>query len=148
MTKVNIFLGFKDQAEEAFQLYSRVFNSPIERIIRVKDLPNGADFSRQAGDKIAWMSLTLGNIQLWGEDRGYFAQYGTEAADPKQVPRQFISVYMADEAEVDQTMTQLSQGGQVILPFAPNFFSSYYGRLVDRYGIGWELMVSKQIKED
>lgn len=52
MTKVNLFLGFKDQAEEAFQLYSRVFNSPIERIIRVKDLPNGADFQDRQGIKL------------------------------------------------------------------------------------------------
>ncbi len=142
MTKVNLFLGFKDQAEEAFQLYSQVFNSPIEQIFRVQDLPNGADFSGEASNKIAWMSLQLGNLQLWGEDRGYYAQYGTESADPNQIPRQFISVYMANESEADQAMAQLSQGGNIILPFAPNFFSPYYGRVIDRYGIGWELMVA------
>lgn len=142
MTKVNLFLGFKDQAEEAFQLYSQVFNSPIEQIFRVKDLPNGADFSSEASKKIAWMSLQLGNIQLWGEDRGYYAQYGIEPVAPNRIPRQFISVYMANEAEADQAMAQLSQGGNIILPFAPNFFSPYYGRVIDRYGIGWELMVA------
>ncbi|MGT2930370.1 hypothetical protein ACVR1G_09120 [Streptococcus dentasini] len=105
-------------------------------------MPNGTDFSGEAGEKVAWMALQLGNIQLWGEDRGYFAQYGTDVADFNQIPRQFISVYMADEAEADRTMAQLSQGGNIILPFAPNFFSPYYGRVIDRYGIGWELLVS------
>lgn len=144
MYKVNVFLGFKDQAEEAFQLYSQVFNTPIEKILRVKDLPNGTDFSSEEGQKVAWMCLQLGNIQLWGEDRGYFAQYGTELADPNQIPRQFISVYLADKTEADKAMAKLAQGGKVVLPFGSNFFSPYYGRVVDAYGIGWELMVPGQ----
>jgi PhnB protein len=52
-----------------------------------------------------------------------------------------LSWNTADFAEAERVFTQLSEGGEVVLPFGPAPWSAGYGMLVDRFGIPWQVNV-------
>ncbi|MDO4719599.1 MAG: VOC family protein [Peptostreptococcaceae bacterium] len=140
--KVNIFLNFDGCAEEAFRLYERAFGTKIKSIFRVKDSPMKDDFPAEAQESVLWMDMELGGVSLYGEDLQFFSCTGKVAPpDRSRYPGQFISIDLQTKEQVDDICTVLSEGGRVLTPGNKTFFSEYYCRLIDRYGVGWELML-------
>ena len=45
------------------------------------------------------------------------------------------------EDQARAAFQRLSDGGRVLMPLGPTFFSSCYGMLVDRFGVQWMVMV-------
>lgn len=56
-------------------------------------------------------------------------------------PRQFISLGLGSREEVDRVFSSLAEGGIVVRPLGKVFFCEYYGRIIDRFGAVWELMI-------
>lgn len=135
MTKINVFLNFNNQAEEAMGFYAELFASEISGIYRVSDMPNAADFPKDVQGKLIWSELKLENIDLYGCDTGLF---GAIAAPVSTIPNQYLNLMPETREEADHFFAQLSEGGQVLVPLEVQF-GGYYARLVDKYGIGWDI---------
>ena len=56
-----------------------------------------------------------------------------------------ISVNADTDAEADKLFNGLSAGGKVTMPMEKTFWGSYFGMLVDKFGIQW--MVSCEPKQ-
>jgi predicted 3-demethylubiquinone-9 3-methyltransferase (glyoxalase superfamily) len=56
-----------------------------------------------------------------------------------------ISIYVQceSEAEIDKLFEKLSSGGQVLMPLDQNPFSDKYAWLSDKFGVSWQLSLSK-----
>ena len=139
--QINVCLGFIGKTEEALNFYSNVFNVPILYTIKFKDIATEG-IPPEEREKIARMALDFGGFHLCGEDLDVASATELATADIKHIPKQFFSITLNNEQEVDKIVAQLSEDGNIIVPFAPQLFAPYYGRLVDRYGIGWELDVA------
>jgi PhnB protein len=50
---------------------------------------------------------------------------------------------VANDAEAERLFGALSAGGQVHVPLTKTFFSSRFGMLADRFGVGWMIVVGK-----
>ena len=48
-----------------------------------------------------------------------------------------ISVNTGSEEEADKMFNGLSAGGNVTMPMSKTFWGSYFGMLVDKFGIQW-----------
>lgn len=48
-----------------------------------------------------------------------------------------ISIQPESRAEADRIFRALSDGANVTMPLADQFWGDYYGHLTDRYGIQW-----------
>jgi PhnB protein len=48
-----------------------------------------------------------------------------------------LSLDAADEAEAERLFTALADGGTVQMPLAKTFWSSKFGMVADRFGVGW-----------
>jgi PhnB protein len=55
-----------------------------------------------------------------------------------------LSVTVADEAQADRVFAALAEGGQVQMPLSKTFWSSRFGMLSDRFGVGWMVSVAAQ----
>jgi PhnB protein len=47
-----------------------------------------------------------------------------------------------NDAEPERRLAALAEGGQVQMPLAKIFFSSRFGMVADRFGVGWMVIVA------
>jgi PhnB protein len=52
-----------------------------------------------------------------------------------------LTLHAATYAEAQRLFAALAEGGQIRMPMAQTFFSSRFGMLADRYGLGWMVVV-------
>jgi PhnB protein len=49
-----------------------------------------------------------------------------------------------EEVEADRVFNALSEGGQVQMPPMKTFFSPKFGMVVDKFGVGWMVLVASK----
>ena len=125
MEKINPFLWFNTQAEEAAKHYVSIFdNSRIVRTDRYGDAgpgPKGAVFTV--------------DFQLEGQT--FIALNG--GPEFNFTPAISFFVTCRTEKEVDAAWGKLVEGGKVMMPLQKYPFSEKFGWVADRYGVTWQL---------
>lgn len=133
MTRLNPYLNFKGNAEEAFQLYKSVFGGEFASLQRFKDTPEADKFPVSERDKIMHIALPIGNgVTLMASD--------TPEAMAQQLSAGnnfYLSLNVDSKAEADRVFSALSNGGKVEMPMQKMFWGDYFGMLADRFGVQW-----------
>ncbi len=133
--RIEPYLFFNGQAEEALAFYASALGGQVESKMRYAECPDPVPpehLPPGGPQKLLHASLRVGEMALMMSDgvpregggfRGFSLtlQYGTEA-DARRV------------------FDALAEGGQVLMPMGPTFFSPCYGMLVDRFGVQWMVM--------
>lgn len=133
MAKVNPYLNFNGNTEEAFNFYKSVFGTEFIVISRFKDTPQGDSLSDEDKEKIMHVSLPIGdNIILMGTDT-------IEAFGQKVVISDFFSLAIAPGSieEANKLFAALTEGGTVTVPLEKAFWGAYFGMLTDKFGVKW-----------
>lgn len=132
MTKINVYLNFPGNTEEAFNFYKAVFGGELQ-VFRFKDMPmEGVSLSEEDANKIMHVSLPIGDDVLMGTDA--LASMGQDLRVGNNVS---ISVSPDSRAEADRIFNALSAGGEVEMPMGDQMWGDYYGSCRDKYGIQW-----------
>lgn len=133
MSKLNIYLNFAGNAEEAFSFYKSVFGGEFSSIVRFKDMPmEGVTLSKADENKMMHIALPIGKEDL------LMASDSLESMGPMtQGSNVYISVHPETKEEADRIFKGLSAGGTVEMPIADQVWGDYYGSLKDRYGVQW-----------
>jgi len=50
------------------------------------------------------------------------------------------TISSGDKDEITRLFNELKQGGEVYAELGPTFFSEWYGMLMDKYGVTWQLL--------
>jgi predicted 3-demethylubiquinone-9 3-methyltransferase (glyoxalase superfamily) len=127
MPKITPHLWFEREAKEAAGLYTSIFKgSKIKSTTTLADTPSG--------------TVDLVAIELWG------LEFRLLSAGPlfKFTPAISFLVRCNTKDEVDGLWRELSQKGSVILELGEYPFSERYGWTEDRYGLSWQVMLSKE----
>ena len=128
MQKITTFLTFKDQAEDALKFYTSVFrNAKAGAIQRYGDgapVPKGSFMT--GSFEIAGQTFFVLNA---GQDFGF-------------APGMSLFVDCPTQDEVDELWDKLSAGGSVQMPLSKTFWTSSFGMLRDRFGVGWMVMTA------
>ncbi len=133
MTKLNIYLNFPGNAEEAFNLYKSVFGGEFRALMRFKDMPMpGMKLAKKDETKIMHVALPVGDDVLMGSD-------SLESMGPKLVKgnNYYVSIGVDSKNEADRVFKALSAGGKVEMAMADQPWGDYYGSFADKFGIGW-----------
>jgi PhnB protein len=128
------YLFFDGTCEEALNFYAEVFGGKVEGLMRYADLPLGAgEVPKGREARVMNATLKVGEASLMASD----------SMEEGAAPRQGISLYMGfDDAErAGRVFDRLARGGEVMMPFAPTFWSKGFGRCRDRYGTDWMIGV-------
>ena len=134
MAKINPYLHFNGNAEEAFTFYKSVFGGEFAMVSRFKDMANLDNaISDKEADKIMHIALPIGkhNI-LMGSDTPEFMGKHNE-----RETRSKISISAETKEEADKLFDGLSAGGEIEMPIEDSPWGSYFGMLRDQYGIEW-----------
>lgn len=135
MTKVNAYITFNGNCEEAFQFYRSVFGGDFLYIGRYKDVPS-ADrqiFGPENDSKIMHLSLPIGKETiLMGCDIA--AADGQEIVIGNNIS---LSIHTDNKVEADRLFIELSVCGQIKMPMSRTFWGAYFGVFIDRFGVNW-----------
>jgi len=133
MIKINTYLNFNGNTEEAFNFYKSVFGGEFLVLQRFKETPEGKNLSKEDREKILHIALRIGEVNtLMGTDAsesmGFKLIVGNNFS---------ISVSVDSKEEADRLFNGLSVNGKVEVPMDNDFWGGYFGMFVDKFGIQW-----------
>lgn len=135
MARVNTYLNFAAQSEEAFTTYAKIFGTQITSLIRFSDVPAMGPGELPAEEQglvmHAEMPILAGHI-LMATDM--LASMGHETRVGNNTTL-CLDVDSRDEA--DRLYGALSDGGSEGSPMADMPWGAYWGVTLDRFGVRW-----------
>jgi PhnB protein len=137
MTKVNVYITFNGNCEEAFRFYRSVFGGEFQFLGRYKDVPPNEKekFQPENEEKIMHVSLPISKETiLMGCDSAESHGQGTVVGDNIS-----LSLDTDTKDEAKKLFTALSNGGKIKFPIDETFWGAYFGALTDRFGINWTI---------
>lgn len=133
MTKLNPYLNFAGNTEEAFTFYRSVFGGEFSSLVRFKEMPmEGVNLPKQDEDKIMHIALPIGDAVLMGSDT--LESLGHQTVQGNNV---YISIHAETKEEADRIFGGLAQGGDVEMQLADMPWGDYWGSFKDKFGIMW-----------
>lgn len=125
--KINTFLMFSGQAEEAMNFYTSVFSqSEIINITRY-----GANEAGKEGTVFQASFLLKGQLFMCIDS---YVKH-----DFTFTPAMSLWVICDSEDEINEVFGKLSQDGKILMPLAAYPFSQRFGWVQDKYGVSWQL---------
>ena len=139
--KVNPYLNFGGNAEEAFNFYKTVFGGEFSSAVRFGDMPmEGVSISEADQGKMMHIALPIADdILLMASDA--LESLGQVVSPGNNV---YISVHPDSRADADRLFEALSQGADIEMPIADQMWGDYFGSLVDKFGVRWMVNHSPQ----
>lgn len=132
--KLNAYLNFPGNTEEAFSFYKSVFGGEFTSVVRFKDMPmEGVKIPKQDENKIMHIGLPISNDQvLMATD--VLQSLGQKLVEGNNV---HISIHPDSKVEADRIFAALSTGGTMEMPIADQPWGDYYGSFKDKFGVHW-----------
>jgi PhnB protein len=140
MATLNIYIYFQGNCEEAFDFYKSIFGGEYEFVGRYKDISETAreNFPYCTDEQIMHITLPISKETML---------MGADLISPKEVTsgsKKGFSLYINtdNKKEADRIFNALSDEGDVIVPIENQFWGSYYGLCIDKFGISWKISCS------
>lgn len=130
MAKLNPYLNFDGTCEEAFNFYKFVFGGEFLGGVHKMNETPGMEIPEEAKNRVMHVALPVGNDLLMGSDIFPGQPF-------VQGNNNYISIFPESREEADRLFGALSEGGEVEMPMADQFWGDYFGSLKDRFGICW-----------
>lgn len=130
--KLNPYLNFAGNAEEAFRFYQSIFGGELF-IQRMSEVPGMENLPEKEKDYAMHVSIPIGDGQhLMASDcldsRGHVLDVGNN---------NYISVTPDSREEAERLFNGLSAGGDVEMPLEDMFWGDYFGSFADKFGVRW-----------
>ncbi|HVV66313.1 MAG TPA: VOC family protein [Rhizomicrobium sp.] len=132
--RINAYLTFNGNCEEAFGFYERTLGAKIEMKSTFGETPVSGQMPAMK-DKIVHARIRIGDQVVMGSDA---------PPDRFSKPQGFsLSLSAETAAEAERLFRALSEGGEARMPLASTFFAERFGMLVDRFGVPWMVVCQK-----
>lgn len=132
------YLFFGGRCEEAINFYKKALGAELGMLMRHKESPEAPPPGMlQAGfeEKVMHAELRIGGAVLMASD----------GCDDKSRFDGFrLSLSLPTEADAQRAFAGLADGGEVQMPLTKTFWSSCFGMVTDRFGVGWMVMVAAE----
>lgn len=132
-TRLNPYLGFRDNAREAIDFYHHIFGGELT-------LSTFGEF--QASEDPAEKDKIMHGMLV--TDTGLTLMCADTPNGMDHTPGGNISVSLSgeDEAELSGYWKQLSEGGTVTVPLEKAPWGDSFGMCVDRFGVAWMVNIA------
>ncbi len=135
--QIQPYLFFNGRCEEAIDFYRKALGAEVEMMMRFKESPDPLPPGMLAPgfeNKVMHASVRIGGAVLMASD-------GMAAGAP-DFKGFSLSIDAPDAAGVDRLCNALAEGGSVTMPAGKTFWSSWFGMVTDRFGVGWMVGVN------
>jgi PhnB protein len=135
MPRINPWINFNGNAEEAFTFYKSVFGGEFSKILHLKDIASPEfPVAESDANKVLQIVLPIGENMLIGNDIPTMMGRVNENEN-----RSKIAISADNKEEADRLFMGLSAGGAIEMPIAIGPWGSYFGMFRDKYGIEWTI---------
>lgn len=131
--QVQPYLFLDGRCEEALAFYKKAVGAEVTALMRYKESPDPNMGMGDHGEKVMHSSFRVGETTILASD-------GRCEGKPK-FDGFALTVSVADDAEAKRVFEALGRGGTVTMPLGKTFFSSSFGMLADKFGVGWMVIV-------
>ncbi|NQY28666.1 MAG: VOC family protein [Flavobacteriaceae bacterium] len=129
--KLNPYLNFDGNCEEAINFYADVLAGEIKMLMRYDQMPpDTCKIDDSLKDKVMHATLEFGdgNTMLFSDSGASGFVQGTNA---------HMSLNIPEEEEAEKVFMSLLEGGTETMPFGPVFWGGKFGMLTDKFGVQW-----------
>jgi PhnB protein len=129
------YLYFSGTCEAALKFYERALGAQILQVMKFRESPDPVpEGILQEGfeDKVMHASLMVNGAMLMASDG---------CNDQAKFGGFSLSLVAPDEATATRFFNALSEGGNVMMPLGPTFWSPCFGMVTDAFGIQWMVMI-------
>jgi PhnB protein len=131
------YLFFNGSCEQAVEFYRKALGAEVQMMMRFKESPEppppGA-VPPGFENKIMHTSFRIGETTVMASDGC--------SAEKAAFQGFSLSLSVASETDADRVFAALADGGQVQMPLNKTFWSSRFGMVTDRFGVGWMITVA------
>lgn len=119
--------------KEAIEFYEIAFNASDKHIDYYRDAPtnSGFSFTDDTKDFVMHASINICGTTVNLSDTQDKIVAGNMIC---------LNVFFQTEDEVCRAYDKLKEGGKIIVELGPQFFSSMYCSIQDKYGVKWQLI--------
>ncbi|TVZ26922.1 PhnB protein [Gillisia sp. Hel_I_86] len=141
--KVNPYLNFDGNAEEAFNFYKSVFGGEFIANMKMGDAPDTEKLPKEEQKRTMHISLPIGkDTILMASDivpsMGHTLNKGNNM---------YVSLHPESREEADRLFNGLSAGGDIEMPMEDQFWGDYFGSFTDKFGMKWMINYNEQNKQ-
>jgi PhnB protein len=130
------YLNFNGNAEEALKFYEEIFDGEITQLGRFGESPMPCEESDK--NKIMHARLVFdGNLIMVSDTMN------SRPVTPGGMIQ--LSLDVDDVERLEKVFSKMSEGGNVTMPLADQFWGAKFGMLVDKFGISW--MFNSELKK-
>lgn len=135
--KLNPYLFFNGQCEEAFRFYEKVLGGKIVAMMTHEQTPIASTVAPAMLKKIIHARLVIKDQVLMASDA---------PPDRFHKPQGFsVSLMFETPEEAEKAYADLAEGGNQTMPIQETFWAHRFGMLTDRFGIPWMVNCEKKI---
>ena len=129
--KLNAYLNFDGNCEDAFKFYQRCLGGEILAMMRFGETPAAEHVPAASHHKIMHACLEVGDQMLMGSDCTPDHPYeGIKGCS--------VAIVLKDPAEAERIFGALSENARTtIMPLQETFWATRFGMLVDQFGVSW-----------
>lgn len=138
---LNPYLYFNGNAREALHFYKDIFDGTIGMISTFENAPPPSPIAEDWKDKIMHASLTFDGCEIMFSDVPHKDKF-----HPGE--NVHLSVFIEDTERVQSTFQAMSEGGEVTMPLADQFWGHSFGSLKDKFGVQWMFSSNCMGKKD
>lgn len=135
---IHPYLTFNGRCQEALDFYQKALGAEVGMVMRFKDNPEPEGDGCPGGQTPNPEGVMHGEFKVKGST--IMASDGMGGGELK-FEGFALALSAADEAEANKFFNALSDEGKVNMPLGKTFFSSCFGMVQDRFGIGWMIIV-------
>jgi len=132
---IEVHLHFNGNCREAVNFYTKVFGLEKPNIMTYEEAPPEANASLT--DEVKKLVM-YANLKIFGSDVMF--SDATPDMSVTQGDNIFLNIEFNNFDEIKSLFNQLKEGGTVLMDLQKTFFARYYGLLVDKFGIHWQLV--------
>ena len=133
------YLFFNGRCDEALDYYQQHLEAKVELLFRFNESPDPmpeGSIPEGFENKVMHTEFTIGDTRFLATDHSGIKNKGFAGFS--------LAITVSDEATLHRAFAALSDGGNVIMPLSPTFWSPLYGQVTDKFGIDWMLMLPGQ----
>ena len=136
--QVQPYLFFDGRCEEAIDFYRKTLGAEVTGLMRFKDSPEPmppGSIPPGSENKVMHAAMRIGDTTVMASDGRCVGKPNFQGVA--------LTLTMPNDAEAERVFGALSDGGQVQMPMSKTFFSSRFGMVGDRFGVGWMVIVAE-----
>jgi PhnB protein len=135
---IETYLTFNGNCKEAVEFYSRVFNTPLQKMMTFFEAPENPEFPLTNESK----NLIMHTFLMISGNRVMFSDILPN--EPFTIGNNIsLTVLSKDTDEIKTYFNNLKKDAKILMDLQVTFWSKCYGKLIDKYGVCWQLSAEK-----